>query len=234
MNVLAFDTSSDILSVALRRGPLWAEASLDMGLKHAEHLMDLVDFCLDRSGTKPQELDLMACMLGPGSFTGLRIGMATAKGMALGLGKPFVAAPTLDCLAWGYEDYPGAVVPVIDGKKGRLYSAVYRGGKKLSAWLDIPLASLVALLDTYNEVLVTGPDAELFREFANERSGFRIDRRSRVPAARALAEVGMELFTRKGPSGAEAGPLYLRASEAEESAVRRDGPTDAERIEGKG
>jgi tRNA threonylcarbamoyladenosine biosynthesis protein TsaB len=234
MNVLAFDTSGDMLSVALRLGSFWAEASLDMGLKHAEHLMDLIDFCLERSGTKPEELDLVACMLGPGSFTGLRIGMATAKGMALGLGKPFVAAPTLDCLAWGYEDYPGVVVPVLDGKKGRLYSAIYSRGKKLSAWLDIPLASLLALLDTYTDVLITGPDAELFREFSNERSGFRIDRRSGAPTARALAEVGMEHFMREGPSGSETGPLYLRASEAEESAAARDRSTDAERNVGKG
>lgn len=227
MNVLAFDTSGDLLSVAVRRGGGagdggWAEASLDLGLKHAEHLMGLIQACMERSGMRPEELDLIACMLGPGSFTGLRIGMATAKGLALGLGKPFVAAPTLDCLAWGYEDYPGAVVPIMDGKKGRLYSAIYERGRRTSGPLDLPLASLAALLDTYSEAMVTGPDAELFRELANERSGFRIDRRARMPAARALVEIGTELFLEKGPASPDEGPLYLRPSEAEESAAERE------------
>ncbi|MDA8425272.1 MAG: tRNA (adenosine(37)-N6)-threonylcarbamoyltransferase complex dimerization subunit type 1 TsaB [Treponema sp.] len=222
MKVLAFDTSGDLLSVALRRDSLWAEASLDLGLKHAEHLMDLVDFCLKRSDTRSEDLDLVACMLGPGSFTGLRIGMATAKGMALGLGKPFVAVPTLDCLAWGLDAFPGLVVPVMDGKKGRFYSALYRRGERLSDWLDVSPADMAARLDAYDEVLFTGPDAGMLEELAGGRSGFRIDRRARTPAARALAEIGEELFLREGPSKADAGPLYLRASEAEESAGRRE------------
>ncbi|HTX72073.1 MAG TPA: tRNA (adenosine(37)-N6)-threonylcarbamoyltransferase complex dimerization subunit type 1 TsaB [Rectinemataceae bacterium] len=221
MNVLAFDCSSDVLSVALRIDEGWAEASLDLGLKHAEHLMGLVDSCMKRAGMHPEQLDLVACMLGPGSFTGLRIGMATAKGMAIGLGKPFVAVPTLDCLAWGHEWAAGVVVPVMDGKKGRLYSALYERGRRTSGWLDLPLASLLGLLDTYNDVLITGPDAELLSSVAGERSGFRIDPRAGTGAARALAELGMRQFSEKGPTPADAGPLYLRPSEAEESAAAR-------------
>ncbi|HUW39547.1 MAG TPA: tRNA (adenosine(37)-N6)-threonylcarbamoyltransferase complex dimerization subunit type 1 TsaB [Rectinemataceae bacterium] len=222
MKILAFDTSGDLLSVALRRDSLWAEASLDRGLRHAEQLMALVDFCFERAEMRSEDLDLVACMLGPGSFTGLRIGMATAKGMSLGLGKPFVAVPTLDCLAWGLDTYPGLVVPVMDGKKGRFYSALYRRGERLTDWLDVSPADLAARLDAYDEVLFTGPDAELLEGLAGERSGFRIDRRARTPAARALAEIGEGLFLREGPSPADAGPLYLRSSEAEESAARRE------------
>lgn len=218
MNILALDTSTDILAAALRTEEGWAEAALDLGLRHAERLMDLVDFCLTRAGIGPADLDLLACAEGPGSFTGLRIGMATVKGMALALGKPWVAVPTLDCLAWGLDAWPGAVVPVIDGKKGRVYSAVYRRGLRTTDWLDVPLASLVALLDTCPEALVTGPDADLLEATAMERTGIRIDGRSRVPAARALAELARLRFEKEGGAADDLGPMYLRPSEAEETA----------------
>lgn len=218
MKVLAIDTATDVLAVAIGTEEGWAEASLDLGLRHAERLMDLVDSCLTRAGLTAADLDLIACAAGPGSFTGLRIGISTAKGMALALGKPWVAVPTLDCLAYGLESFDGAVVPVIDGKKGRFYSAIYRHGKRMSDWLDVPLARLLALLDTYPEVLATGPDADMLESTMAERPGLWIDGRARAPRARALAELAIGLYQREGGASPETGPLYLRPSEAEETA----------------
>jgi tRNA threonylcarbamoyladenosine biosynthesis protein TsaB len=216
MNVLAVDSSTDILAVALKTDSGWSEASLDLGLRHAERVMELVDACLSHAGMNRREIGLSVCAAGPGSFTGLRIGMATSKGIAAGLGIPWLAVPTLDALAWGYGCFPGAVAPIIDGRKGRVYSAIYLRGARVSDWLDVPLAKLAALLDTYPEALITGPDAELFRELASERSGFRVDERARAPAAKAMAILGLDSFLRHGPGSTEDGPLYLRPSEAEE------------------
>jgi tRNA threonylcarbamoyladenosine biosynthesis protein TsaB len=223
MNVLAIDTSTDLLSVALGTDSGWSEACLDLGLRHAERLMDLVDFCVSRAGIAPSDLDLLACTEGPGSFTGLRIGIATVKGMALALAKPWVAVPTLDCLAWGLDAFPGAVVPVIDGKKGRLFSAIYQRGLRQTDWLDLPLDRLAALFDTYPEVLVTGPDADLFDACAAERSDIGVDGRARAPAARALASLALRKFEAEGGARPEAGPMYLRPSEAEETAREAGG-----------
>ncbi|MEI6385304.1 MAG: tRNA (adenosine(37)-N6)-threonylcarbamoyltransferase complex dimerization subunit type 1 TsaB [Spirochaetota bacterium] len=220
MNVLAIDGSTGILSVCLSMPKGRAEATIDIGLSHAERIMGLVEFCLKQGGIGPGSIDLVACAEGPGSFTGLRIGMATAKGIAVGRGKPWVAVPTLDCLAWGLEHHAGAVVPVIDGKKGRLFTAIYLKGMRNGGSLDIPLATLAGLLDTYAEVLVTGPDAELLEGLATERSGIRLDRRSGLGAARGMAELARELFAERGGFPDNAGPLYLRPSEAEEAAVR--------------
>jgi tRNA threonylcarbamoyladenosine biosynthesis protein TsaB len=217
MKVLAFDCSGDILSVAVRDGEHWAEASLDLGLKHAERLMDLVDRCVSWAGLKPPELELIACTIGPGSFTGLRIGISTAKGMALGLGLPWIGIPSLDCLAWGHEGFSGPVAPIMDARRGRVYSAIYLKGLRIGDWLDVPLAELAALLDTYQEALVTGPDAELFEPFAADRSGFRIDPKARYSSARALAVLGEERFLAEGGAHADAGPLYLRPVEAEKA-----------------
>jgi tRNA threonylcarbamoyladenosine biosynthesis protein TsaB len=218
MNVLAIDSSTKTLAVALKTEAGWVEAALDLELRHAERVMDLVDFCVSRAGIARSELGLVACALGPGSFTGLRIGMAASKGIAAGLGIPWTAVPTLDALAWGYDCFPGAVAPIIDGKKGRVYSAIYLRGERASDWLDIPLAKLAALLDTYPQALATGPDAELFREYATERSGFRVDERAGAPAARAIALLGTEAFLKDGPSRTDEGPLYMRPSEVAEPA----------------
>jgi tRNA threonylcarbamoyladenosine biosynthesis protein TsaB len=216
MTTLAMDTSTDILSVALMADSGWSEASLDLGHRHAEALMGLVDSCLARAGLARSSLGLVACARGPGSFTGLRIGMAASKGIAQALGIPWISVPTLDALAWGRDSFDGVVAPLIDGKKGRVNSALYHHGARCSDWLDIPLAKLAALLDTYPNALVTGPDAELFRAFAAERSGFMVDEMARVPAARAIALLGHEAFLRDGPGSPDEGPLYLRPVEADE------------------
>jgi tRNA threonylcarbamoyladenosine biosynthesis protein TsaB len=218
MTTIAIDTATRILSVALIKDGGAAEASLDLGLRHAELVMELVDACLLRSGTLRSELGLVACAAGPGSFTGLRIGMAVSKGIAAGLGLPWISVPTLDALAWGYDCFDGAVAPIIDGRKGRVYSAIYLHGTRVSDWLDMPLAKLAALLDTYPEAMVTGPDAELFRVFAAERSGFRVDERARTASARAIALLGLRAFLRNGPGSPDEGPLYLRPIEAQEPA----------------
>jgi tRNA threonylcarbamoyladenosine biosynthesis protein TsaB len=216
MRVLAIDSSTDLLSVAVVTDSGRAEAVLDLELRHAERILGLVDFCLENSGIKRSDLELVACAQGPGSFTGLRIGMATSKGIATALGIPWVAVPTLDVLAWGYETYPGAVVPLIDGKKGRFYCALYLRGVRKSKWLDIPLAELASLLDTYPRVLFTGPDADSAEELAGGHSGFEIDRRSRSSTARALALLAAAQYRQGGASPLDEGPLYLRVSEAEE------------------
>jgi tRNA threonylcarbamoyladenosine biosynthesis protein TsaB len=218
LNVLAIDASAKLLSVALRTEIGWVEVSLEFELRHAERVMDLVDFCVSRAGIKRSDLGLVACALGPGSFTGLRIGMAVSKGIAAGLGIPWIAVPTLDALAWGYDCFSGAVAPIIDGKKGRVYSAIYLRGRRISDWLDVPLAKLAALLDTYPEALATGPDAELFGEYAAERSGFRVDQRAGSPTGRAIALLGLAALKSDGPGRTDEGPLYLRPSEAEEPA----------------
>ncbi len=223
MKVLAIDASTDQLSVAVSTDEGVAEASISLGLRHAERVMELVDFCLRGAGLDRRDLELVACAKGPGSFTGLRIGMAASKGIAAALGLPWVAVPTLDALAWGYEHFPGAVVPLIDGKKGRFFTAIYLRGARMTDWLDIPLAKLAALLDTYTGVLFTGPDADMAEGLAAERSGLSIDRRAGGPMARALSALAVESFAREGPSPLDEGPLYLRPSEAEETRAGGEG-----------
>jgi tRNA threonylcarbamoyl adenosine modification protein YeaZ len=140
MTILAFDTSTSVLTIALR----WREGQStralhfvrDTGLHHAEHLTADISTLLDSAGATIAQVDLLACAEGPGSFTGLRIGMATAKGFAAARGIPFVAVPTFDMWAHAYRWWPHTLIAAIDAKKARYYASVYRSGARVSDDLD--------------------------------------------------------------------------------------------------
>ena len=126
MNILAIDTSSVYVSCALMvEGEIVSERIQKNGLVHSKSLMPLVESCLD--GHDISEIDLFACVAGPGSFTGVRIGVCAIKGLAQATGKMCVAVNTLDCLK---ENVPFAqfVCPIMDARRGQVYCAVYENG----------------------------------------------------------------------------------------------------------
>jgi tRNA threonylcarbamoyladenosine biosynthesis protein TsaB len=249
VNVLAVDCSGDLLSVGVGRGagsegrgprspkhpyreekghglaagPGFIGVTIDAGFRHAERVMNAIEYCVAEAGIVPADLDLLACSGGPGSFTGLRIGMATVKGLSLGLGKPFVTVPTLDAIAADWEGAPGAIVPVLDAKRSRFYFAVYEGGRLVAGPYDDGLEKLIAVTQSYPDVLFVGPDADLVESTAEERSGFRIATERRRSPITAMARLAVAIFERHGPSPSDAGLAYLRASDAEENAAREAG-----------
>ncbi|OHD20393.1 MAG: tRNA (adenosine(37)-N6)-threonylcarbamoyltransferase complex dimerization subunit type 1 TsaB [Spirochaetes bacterium GWB1_59_5] len=243
MNVLAIDCSGELLSVGVGRawgsggrgpesvkhpyreeaghghagGPGFIGISIDAGFRHAERVMSAVEYCVAEAGLKPADLNLLACAGGPGSFTGLRIGMATIKGLSLGLAKPFVTVPTLDAIAADWEGSAGIVVPIIDAKRSRFYFALYDNGRLVAGPFDDGLARLIALTQDYPEVLFVGPDADLLETTVAERPGYRIAvERRRSPIA-AMTRLAVEIFERSGQSPSGTGLVYLRASDAEEA-----------------
>jgi tRNA threonylcarbamoyladenosine biosynthesis protein TsaB len=217
MNILAFDTSTDILTVELSTAAGRFYDVRDCGLRHSELLAEAIGRLHEAAAITPAELDLIACGRGPGSFTGLRIGMATAKGLAAGLGKPFVTVPTLDLFAYGFEWFRGTVVSVIDAKKRRFYAAFYERGAKLTADLDIPAEEIVTRLSDTETVLYTGPHADAVYRLESGRDDrflYPLHRRGNPGGLTALAE---RIFQNEGPAGTDASPVYIRQSEAERS-----------------
>lgn len=214
MNILALDTSTEVLSVGLRTDSGYFETSIAAGLKHSAYLLPAVDH-LAKIAECGEGFDLVVCMRGPGSFTGLRIGMATAKGIAAGSSCPVVAVPTLDVLADGYEYFDGTVVPVIDARKQRVYAALFRKGKRLSDDLDIAPHDLAARASDGAPVLLTGPGAPLLSEVVGSKTDFRFDPRASSSRAASLLRLGERLFETEGALPADGGPVYLRESEAQ-------------------
>lgn len=130
-------------------------AQLAPGKKtHSEVLMPLVNHLLTTTGISLPEVDFIACTNGPGSFTGLRIGAAAAKGLALGAGKPLIPVPTLDALAYntGNNAAPGTIiVPLLDARRGQVYTALYRYDadvlNRITDYLAEPFSETLARLE---------------------------------------------------------------------------------------
>ena len=137
MTTLAFDTSTEILGICLEQDDKYYSYSAKAGLKHSENLLKEIDHLYSSSGIDKKSTDLIVCAKGPGSFTGLRIGMSIAKGLSDGFGCPMISVPTLDILACGYSYLKGAVMPVLDAKSGKVFTAVYVDGKRVTDYLDI-------------------------------------------------------------------------------------------------
>jgi tRNA threonylcarbamoyladenosine biosynthesis protein TsaB len=172
--ILALDTATSILSAALgtEDGAYWYR-EVNAGLTHSEILMDLVDNLFKSAALQPKDLKAVACMKGPGSFTGLRIGFAAAKGIALAMGIPLLACPTLDCIAHSWAAHPwaartGLVIPLLDARKQRFYAALYAEGKRISPEMDANAAAIAAAIIGCihsagpEPIILTGPDAPLF------------------------------------------------------------------------
>jgi len=102
-HILAVDSSTNFLSICLKTGSFYYEVTIDCGLKHSENILKQVDHLVKTAGIHIKDLDLLICPEGPGSFTGLRIGMSTIKGIATALDIHYIAVPTLDYIAWGFD-----------------------------------------------------------------------------------------------------------------------------------
>jgi tRNA threonylcarbamoyladenosine biosynthesis protein TsaB len=127
MTILSFDTSGLSASVAAAAdGKLIGEYFVDLKLTHSQTLMPMLDTLLSALGLTVKDIDYIAVTNGPGSFTGLRIGAAAALGLAFAVNKEIVPVPTLDALAYNVVMPRGLVVPLMDAKRGQVYTAVYR------------------------------------------------------------------------------------------------------------
>ncbi|QQO07527.1 tRNA (adenosine(37)-N6)-threonylcarbamoyltransferase complex dimerization subunit type 1 TsaB [Breznakiella homolactica] len=219
MNILALDTATSILSAALSSGDGMRYTEIDAGLRHSELLMEIADDLIKQADLTPKDLSLIACMQGPGSFTGLRIGFSAAKGMALSLGIPFISVPTLDCMAAHCAVWPGAVLPVMDAKKKSFFTALYRGENRVTENLDAEVQTILELLPRDTPVLVTGPDADLFIRAASSfvpEGTLILDPGRRRGNAKELLEKARKLYIlNNSGDNLESGPVYIRKSDAE-------------------
>ncbi|MBI4634686.1 MAG: tRNA (adenosine(37)-N6)-threonylcarbamoyltransferase complex dimerization subunit type 1 TsaB [Deltaproteobacteria bacterium] len=127
MITLAIDTSTDSAGVALLNDEeVLSETFLNVGLHHSLYLLPAISSIFTTTGMAPADADLFACTIGPGSFTGLRVGASTIKGLALATGKPVVGISTLNVLALNLADCRVDVCPMLDALNGKVYTALYR------------------------------------------------------------------------------------------------------------
>jgi tRNA threonylcarbamoyladenosine biosynthesis protein TsaB len=226
VNILGFDCAGKTLSAGLLTDTGFYAAEACGRQNHSERIMDMADYLLKTAGITPGKLDAAACMKGPGSFTGLRIGFSAARGLSLSLGIPLVSVPTLDCIAYSYTFFPGIVVPLIDAKKNAYFSALYRGGKALCPCLDAGLESIASViaenLAPDEGLFLTGADAESALPFLRGALSGKItvDPCAGRGRARELLNRAKTAMLEGGPfCSPDEGPLYIRKSDAELNTV---------------
>jgi len=222
MVVLGIETSTKTGSVAIisERGVI-AQYSLNIEVTHSERLMTTVDRVLKDTGIAMKQVDGFAVANGPGSFTGLRIGLSTVKGLSFATSKPVVTVPTLKALAWNvpYSSFP--ICPLLDARKNEVYAALYSfNGASLVQTLPeqvITLGKLAAHIK--GKTVFTGEGAYLFQAEIDKlfgSSALFAPHSVALPSAAAVAEIGLDLLKKGAPSDPDdLTPMYIRRPEAE-------------------
>jgi tRNA threonylcarbamoyladenosine biosynthesis protein TsaB len=222
MYILGIETSTTTGSVAVvSEDSVIAQYSLNIEVTHSERLMTTVDRVLKDTGFTIADMDGYAVAIGPGSFTGLRIGLAAVKGLALVTGKPVAAVPTLQALAWKvpYAAYP--VCPMLDARKNEVYASMYRfDGTTLVHVMAEAVISLSLLSKRISEKTVfTGEASHLFREEIVNLFGDRAlfaPVSAILPSAATVAEIGFDMIKNGKQADMDSvTPMYIRRSEAE-------------------
>jgi tRNA threonylcarbamoyladenosine biosynthesis protein TsaB len=222
MKILAVDTATRELNVAVAGdGQEHIGITLNAGLTHSQFLMPAIDAALHLAGLDLKSIDGFAVTVGPGSFTGLRIGMSAVKGLASAMNKPVAGVITLEVLAYPFRGFPSLVCPLIDARKQEVYAALYRfEEERLVKIAQETILSIHHILDMIHEKCVfVGSGALLHRSVIMDRLGYNAVFPSETAHAlspSALAQLGVAAFMRQqaGPP-ADILPLYLRASDAE-------------------
>jgi tRNA threonylcarbamoyladenosine biosynthesis protein TsaB len=215
VNVLALDTSTSCLSVALMRNKTTiSEISLAVKVGHAGMILPVIDEILAKSSTRKDEITLIATGTGPGSFTGLRIGIATAKGLAKAIRCPLAGVPTLDIIARAALPSSMPIMPVLDAKKGEVFCALYnKDGSRLTDMMNIHPEGIAALVS--EDTLFVGNGCEIYRDILiRDLGGLYHEGDALLWYPRASVLAGMALSLPVEGLSQDVQPLYIRASDA--------------------
>jgi tRNA threonylcarbamoyladenosine biosynthesis protein TsaB len=222
MRILAVDTAAKSCSVAIMTaGSLSAELITLKDETHSKHLMELIHKVLGMAGFRVGELDGLAVTIGPGSFTGLRIGVSTVKGLAHALNKPVVGVSSLDALAWQCADRSHLICALLDARKGEVYSATYRfeNDTLTQKSLENVTAPEVAVEGLKEPCVFIGSGAQLYRRniinVLGNLANF-VPEDQNIIRASSVGFLSMEKFkTHDTSEAAGLVPHYIRKSDAE-------------------
>jgi tRNA threonylcarbamoyladenosine biosynthesis protein TsaB len=227
VRILGVDTATWRASVGLVVDrTVVAEQSLLTTGNHAASLLPLIDDVLRQAACPVDALDALAVSSGPGSFTGLRIALSVAKGIAYATGARLVAVPTLEALARTVADHHGVICTVLDARKGELYAASFEssaaGLKRLTADALVTPESLLDALPT--PCIVLGDAVERYGALIESRLGRQVTLlpfETHAPRGGVVAAIGLErLQAGQAADVHQLEPFYIRPSEAEVNAAR--------------
>lgn len=221
MKLLAFESSAGPASVCLMQdGKVLVSMSRNDGLTHSQTLLDMAGTVLSGAGLTSSDIDVFAVSAGPGSFTGLRIGIATVKGLSWGAEKPCIGVSTLLAMAHCHREWRGLICPAMDARRAQVYTAIFRSDgrgniERVSPDDAIAALDAAAAVSKDEPVLVCGDGAEIL--FAALNSEGHPDVYLAPANTRFQSALGVALAAEgETPvSAEELMPVYLRKSQAE-------------------
>ncbi len=229
MKILSLDSSAIVASVALcEDGKLLAEYTINNGNTHSETLLPMVESVLRLWGLKADDVDLFACSAGPGSFTGVRIGAATVKGLAFGRGRPCVGVSTLEAIAENLSLHRGLICPVMNARRQQVYCALFRSdGETLTRLLPdsaLSIAELDELLAAYGEeVVFCGDGYDVTLPALTKTRPIPTPERLRHQSAYSVAQVALRHYLAgDAVTDTALAVTYLRPSQAERTRMERE------------
>lgn len=217
MKILAIDTSSSICSVAiLEDDNLIDKNELNDGKTHSENLMPLLDELLKRNNLKPNDINLIACCVGPGSFTGIRIGVASIKPIAEVLNIKVASVMSLETLARSVEG-KNTIVSLIDARNNQVYCGIFdKQYNKKEEYLADDINEIIEVLKKYENICFVGNGAELHKELlANSLKNVEFSEDNNQ-SAENVGKIGYKKYLENDLCTADTiMPVYLRKSQAE-------------------
>ena len=219
MKLLSIDTSTDYLTLAVTDGAkVLGRMHKKAPRSHSSLLMPMIERLLKKTHLKLKDIDGFCIGAGPGSFTGLRIGVATVKGLAFITGKPIVAVPTFDAIAANAGRMRGIICPVLDARKNKVYGCLYRSDgkgaiRRLSPYLLVPADELLKKCEKYDTLYFIGDYAEKIAPLCPRAKLANVKWH---PRADVIAALGLDLFRMKKIVSAEKlEPMYIYSHECD-------------------
>lgn len=222
MKILGIDTSSDVASVALvEDNKMIAEYTLNFKKTHSERLMPMIEAMLLSCNQRIDEVDAFAVAVGPGSFTGLRIGIATAKGLAHACNKPIIPVGTLEALAYNLPYCEHLIVPIMDARREQVYTATYiwdeDGFREIEEPRAVSIEECISDCGNFVDVVFVGDGVPVHKDYIisilGDKAKFSTAGNS-LQRASSIAELGIMHFDNRVECH-NVKPLYLRKSQAE-------------------
>ena len=229
MIVLSIDSASKVATAALLdENNLIAEYTINNKLEHSTLIMDIVDKLLKDSNLDIDDIDGFVVSKGPGSFTGLRIGMSTVKGLSFGSNKPYISISSLDALAYSLINFNGTICPIMDALRSSVYTCLYKGNngklEKLIDYSALELDELIELLkEKGEEVIFTGDAVNKHKDYLLEHipnANFAPNHLSIIRAS-SLGELGLEMLLNNEYDDLNSSPFYLKKPQAQRELEKR-------------
>ena len=235
MITLAIDSSSKVATVALMKDEkLLSEITLNDKREHSVVLMGIIEDLLKYNDLTINDIDGYVVSKGPGSFTGLRIGMATVKGLSFGSNKPYVSLSSLDALAFSVADFDGLICPVMDALRNSVYTSLYKSTinddtkavslEKLIDYSALDLDELIELIKSKNEkVMFIGDGLDKYKDYLIENcpNAYFPPNHLNIVRASSLGELGSILLKNGVHDDPNSIPFYLKKPQAEREYEQR-------------